>query len=221
MESLRNKIHVCLLERAPNALTFANLIGQIPGADTHTLEKELQSMSDDGLVVIRPGKRYPDYALTSYDGLPIREYVAVGDIKVPRLLSDERARPEELNIFVEVLARRMLQIELCSHTVRSIHRCLLPDRRLPEDSSAGGKLNLLVGVHPEFRTSPSFGDHAWSVYLAAESAVQVAASPQLTLPEGFPSQGEFNDSPLSLLLINTLLKAHASVVYSNAGRCYT
>lgn len=112
MESLRNKIHVCLVERTPNALTFANLLGQISGTDAHTLEKELQSMSADGLVVIRPGKRYPDYALPSYDGLPVREYVAVGDIKVPRLLSDERARPEELNIFVEVLARRMIQIEL-------------------------------------------------------------------------------------------------------------
>lgn len=112
MESLRNKIHLCLVERAPNALTLANLLGQIPGTDPQTLEKELQSMSSDGLVVIRQGKRYADYALPSYDGLPVREYVTVGEIGVRRLLSDERALPEELNIFVEVLAQRMLQIEL-------------------------------------------------------------------------------------------------------------
>ena len=111
MESLRTKIHLCLTERAPNALTLANIAGLIPGMDTHTLEKELQSMTSDGLVQFRPGKRYADYMLSSYDSLPVREFVAVGDIKVPRLLSDERARPEELNIFVEVLARRMLQIE--------------------------------------------------------------------------------------------------------------
>lgn len=112
MESLRNKIHICLVERVPNALTLANLLGQIPGVDAQTMEKELQGMSSDGLVVIRPGKRYADYTLPSYEGLPIREYLTVGGIEFPRLLSDERARPEELNIFVEVLAKRMLQIEL-------------------------------------------------------------------------------------------------------------
>lgn len=76
------------------------------------MEKELQSMSSDGLVVLRSGKRYADYILPSNDGLPVREYVTVGEIEFPRLLSDERARPEELNIFVEILAKRMLQIKL-------------------------------------------------------------------------------------------------------------
>jgi hypothetical protein len=111
MESLRNKILICLAERAPNSLTLPNLLSQIPDIDIHALEKELQSMATDGRVIMRPGKRYSDYVLPSYDGLPVREYVAIGDIKVPRLLSDERARPEELNIFVEVLARRIVQIE--------------------------------------------------------------------------------------------------------------
>jgi len=111
MESLRNKILICLIERAPNSLTLPNLLGLIPGTDIQALETELQGMAADGLVVPRPGNRYSDYILPSYEGLPVREYVAIGDIKVPRLLSDERARPEELNIFVEVLSQRILQIE--------------------------------------------------------------------------------------------------------------
>ncbi len=112
MENLRNRIHVCLGDRAPNSLTLANLMCVIPGAEPSALEKELQSMATDGLILIRPGKRYADFVLPSYDNIPVREYVAVGDIKVPRLLNDERARPEELNIFVEVLARKIQQIEL-------------------------------------------------------------------------------------------------------------
>jgi len=49
--------------------------------------------------------------LPSYDRLPVREFVSVGGVKVPRLIAQDTARPEELNIFFEVLARRMFHIE--------------------------------------------------------------------------------------------------------------
>lgn len=111
MDSLRNKIHTCLIERAPNALTIRNLVDLFPDTDAHTIENELKSMSAEGLVTIRPGIRYSDYVLRSYEGLPISEYMTVGDFKLPRLLSDDRPRPEDLNIFVEMLAQRILQVE--------------------------------------------------------------------------------------------------------------
>ena len=111
MESLRNSILTCLVERAPNSLTAANILALLGETDSQTLRKELESMSTDGVVVIRTHARNADYMLPSYEGLPVREYVSVSGIKVPRLLANDTARPEELNIFFEVLARRMLQIE--------------------------------------------------------------------------------------------------------------
>lgn len=68
-------------------------------------------MASEGVLISRPGKRGGDYVLPSYESMPVRQYLAVGDIKVPRLLSDDRPRPEELNLFVEVLAERILQLE--------------------------------------------------------------------------------------------------------------
>lgn len=111
METLRNCILTCLVERAPNSLTAANLFGLTGGADPHEIQKELDSMVADGSLVARTHARTTDYLLPSYEGLPVREYVSVGGVKVPRLIAQDTARPEELNIFFEVLARRMLQIE--------------------------------------------------------------------------------------------------------------
>lgn len=111
MESLRNSILTCLVERAPNSLTTANLLTVLKQTDVHALQRELQSMSTEGLIVVRAHTRTPDYMLPSYKGLPIREYVSISGIKVPRLLANDTARPEDLNIFFEVLALRMLQIE--------------------------------------------------------------------------------------------------------------
>ena len=111
MESLRNRLLTCLVERAPNAITSASLAGLLHEPDALRLQSELESMEKDGLLVSRPNVRYRDYLLPSYEGLPFREYMDVNGVKVPRLLSDDRPRPEELNIFVETLARRMMQIE--------------------------------------------------------------------------------------------------------------
>lgn len=111
METLRNSILTCVVERAPNSLTAANLYGLLVGPDPNEIQKELDSMVADGALVARTHARTTDYLLPSYEGLPVREYVSVGGVKVPRLIAQDTARPEELNIFFEVLARRMLQIE--------------------------------------------------------------------------------------------------------------
>lgn len=110
MESLKVLIQDCLVSRAPNSLTVAN-IASLLAEDPRAVESELKRLCISGLVIERPGNRSSDYVLPSYANIPVKNFVAVGGIKVPRLLSDERARPEELNIFVEVLARRILQSE--------------------------------------------------------------------------------------------------------------
>lgn len=111
MESLRNSVLACLVERAPNSLTAANVTTLLGSAEFSAVQKELDSMAEQGLLVARRSARNSDYLLPSYEGLPVREYVSVGGIKVPRLLAQDTMRPEGLNVFFEVLARRMLQID--------------------------------------------------------------------------------------------------------------
>jgi len=59
MESLRNSILTCLVERSPNSLTAPNLLGLIPEVEVHTLQKELDAMVADGLVIVRKHARTP------------------------------------------------------------------------------------------------------------------------------------------------------------------
>ena len=68
-------------------------------------------MAESGSLVSRPGPRRADYVLPSYSNLPVREYVAIGGVKVPRMLAGDTARSEDVNIFFEALARRLVEIE--------------------------------------------------------------------------------------------------------------
>lgn len=111
MESLRNRMLTIFIERAPNSLTTNNLIGFLPGSDLQALEKELQKMVSERVLVERSTAKNKDYLLLSYENLPIKEYVSVKGIKVPRLIAGDTVRPEDVNIFFEVLARRTLEVE--------------------------------------------------------------------------------------------------------------
>jgi hypothetical protein len=111
MENLRSRILQCFVERAPNPLTSANLRSLIAGADPGELERELISMTEDRALLSRMGPKRAEYSLPSYDHMPLREYVAIGGVKVPRMLTGDTARSEDVNIFFEVLARRLVEIE--------------------------------------------------------------------------------------------------------------
>ena len=111
MESLRNRVLSCFVERAPNSLTSANLLRVLSNADSTELERVLQALVSENSLVSRTGQITTDYQLRSYENLPVREYVSVGNLKVPRLIAQDFARPEELNIFFEVLAQRLIEVE--------------------------------------------------------------------------------------------------------------
>ena len=111
MENLRNKLQTVFIERAPNSLRLENFVGLLPGEEPHAIQQELGKMVAEGAIVERSIGRNKDYLLASYNGIPVREYVTVGGVKVPRLLHGDTARPEELNIFFELVAKRLLAIE--------------------------------------------------------------------------------------------------------------
>lgn len=92
MESLRNRVHTTFVERAPNSLTLNNLAGLLPGEDFRAIEKELQKMVSQGVLTERSTARNKDYSLASYNGIPIREFVSIKGVKVPRLLHGDTAK---------------------------------------------------------------------------------------------------------------------------------
>ncbi len=111
MENLRSRILTCFVERAPNPLSSSNLLGLLSSVDVTELERELSSMVESGALLSCMGPKKADYRLPSYEHIPVREYVAIGGVKVPRMMAGDTARSEDVNIFFEVLARRLVEIE--------------------------------------------------------------------------------------------------------------
>jgi hypothetical protein len=111
MENLRNSILTCLIDRAPNSLTSKNIFGLIPTADIKAIEGELDAMVAEGALLVRSGARSRDYLLPTYDAIPIKEFVNINGVKLPRFIAGDTVRPEDVNIFFEALAHRLLEIE--------------------------------------------------------------------------------------------------------------
>lgn len=111
MENLRNKIISTLIERAPNPLTLDNFFTLLPNSDMTALAKEIQTLMDEGAIQERSSPRNKDYRLPSYEHIPIKEYISIAGVKVPRALAGDTARSESVNIFFETLARRLIEVE--------------------------------------------------------------------------------------------------------------
>jgi hypothetical protein len=111
MENLRSRIVTCLIERAPNPLTLGNLSVLLPDTDPQALEKELQALAVDGTLLERPGPKKKDYLLSSYKGIPIREFVSLNGMNLPRFIAGDVARSEDINIYFETLSLRLLEVE--------------------------------------------------------------------------------------------------------------
>jgi hypothetical protein len=111
MESLHSRIVTCLIERAPNSLTLNNLSGLLPGVDIQAIEEELQALVTEGVLRERASAKTKDYLLSSYETIPTREFISLNGMKLPRLIAGDIARPEDVNIFFETLAHRLLEVE--------------------------------------------------------------------------------------------------------------
>ena len=112
-ESIRNRIQAAMIERAPNSLTL-RAFESILGVGQSEIEPELKKLVTEGILIERPSNapyKRADYLLKSYEGIPVREFVTISGVQLPRLHHGDTARPEDLNLFMEVLARRLLAIE--------------------------------------------------------------------------------------------------------------
>lgn len=68
-------------------------------------------MAEGGALRVKAGPKRNEYGLPSYENLPTREYISIGGVKVPRMIAGDTARSEDVNIFFEALARRLVEIE--------------------------------------------------------------------------------------------------------------
>ena len=110
-ESIKTKVHSLFVERAPNHLTVDNLVTLLGGLSTNQIETALNQLIEEGFIVERKGKIKDDYALSSYDNIPSKQYINISGVKVPRLLANDVARPEDVNVFFESLAKKTGALE--------------------------------------------------------------------------------------------------------------
>jgi hypothetical protein len=109
----KNQVLALFHKRAPNFLTLDNIAYDLSGFDRNAIQKVVDELCGDGVLVKTEGKNKvkDHYALPSYDNIPVKEYMSISGIKVPRVLASDRPRPEDLNIFFESLARRSASLE--------------------------------------------------------------------------------------------------------------
>jgi biotin operon repressor len=109
----KNQVLEIFHKRAPNFLTLDNIAYDLPGIDRNAIQKAVDELCANGVLVKTEGKNKvkDHYALPSYDNIPVKEYMSISGIKVPRVLAYDRPRPEDLNIFFESLARRSASLE--------------------------------------------------------------------------------------------------------------
>lgn len=113
-KDLEAEVLFSFYKRAPNSLTLDNLLFDIPETDATSIDQALAKLVISRKLTNTPGEGSikAHFNLTSYENVPVKDYIDIGGVKVPRLLAYDRPRPEDLNIFIEALAKRSLSLEV-------------------------------------------------------------------------------------------------------------
>ena len=101
-----------LIDRAPNFVGINTIFNRVITGTPEDIRGALESLRERSLVEkqtdLRKETGYPEdfFRVTNVTGVPIRTHIRVGDIEVPRLMSDSQAKlfPETFNESVERLA---------------------------------------------------------------------------------------------------------------------
>jgi hypothetical protein len=101
-----------LMDRAPNLVSELIIRQRLKRYDGSAISDALQKLINGGKITVEEDhrdKRAPSvnyYRLTSYDGIPVRDSIILGDQEIIRVLSISSPRflPEDLNEQIERLA---------------------------------------------------------------------------------------------------------------------
>lgn len=110
-ESLKPRLHSTFIDRAPNPLTVDNLVFLFEKTDARDIEKCLAELTTEGILANKKMGKKTGYYLSNYEDIPTKSHMSIGSLKVPRMLANDMARSEDVNIFYESLAKKVAFIE--------------------------------------------------------------------------------------------------------------
>ena len=111
-KKVEDAVLTLLIDRAPNFVSVNTILNRVATGTPEDIRGALESLRERNLVEKLTDPReqtgYPEdfFRLKNLTGVPIRTHIRVGDVDVPRLMSDSRANllPEVFNESVERLA---------------------------------------------------------------------------------------------------------------------
>ncbi len=115
---IKNKVLEEIRRRAPNEVREDTVLRSLskydPGAVTAALQELVGQEAIRQEVHPAPaiGRALNVYSLASYLNVPIEEYIQVGDTKVPRQITTDKIRAEDLNEMVEALSEYSKSLEM-------------------------------------------------------------------------------------------------------------
>lgn len=118
-KKVEDAIVALLIDRAPNFVSVNTVVNRVAMGTCEEVLGALESLRErdriEKLTDPREQTGYPEdfFRLKNLTGIPIRTHIRVGDIDVPRLMSDSRANllPEIFNESVERLAEHANSLE--------------------------------------------------------------------------------------------------------------
>jgi len=86
--------------RAPNRLSLDLIYYELPDNEKDEIDKSVDHLVSKKILI----KEDKTYELTSYQNIPIRETITIGDTEVRRILQTDPILPEAINIPIENLS---------------------------------------------------------------------------------------------------------------------
>ncbi len=114
---IKNKVLKEIHRRAPNEVREDTILRSLSGDNPGAVAAAIQELVDEK--AIRKDVHYAGaierelgvYSLPSYRNIPFEEYIPVGNTRVPRQISTDQIRPEEINEMVEAVAEYSKSLE--------------------------------------------------------------------------------------------------------------
>ena len=107
----KNKIHNIFIERVPNSLTIDNILSIDDGLEINNIKTSIDDLIEEGVLLKNDWVGKESFRLVNRDHLPVKEYMDINGIRAPRILENDKPRPEEINIFFEELAKKISNVE--------------------------------------------------------------------------------------------------------------
>lgn len=114
---IESEILQTIIERAPNSLREETILYDLSDYKPEEILGSLGNLVKQGKIirkehkVERAGVLVRTYMLSSYENIPIRRSIKIGDMLIPRMLDSDIGRAEDVNGSVEALSKYANSLE--------------------------------------------------------------------------------------------------------------